>query len=328
MNVWRSRSSGPAGAPPTPAAPSGDGAPEVPSPAAAAPPVIRPPESVTNAAAAPSPGGEMPFLDHLEELRWRIFKALGGVVACSIVCLVFADWIIDGILLAPTRPDFSAYGWLRIDAVAVVLQNRTVTGQFFAYYGTVLATGIVLASPLAVYQIWKFVEPALYPDEKKGVRFASVFATFFFAVGIAFGYLVLTPTAIQFFAQFQIADVIVNEFDISRYFSMVLTWCFGAALLFELPVVVSVFARLGVLTEAILRNGRRYALIVILVAAALLTPPDPLSQLILALPLLALYEVSIWITARIEKKLAREAAREAALEAQRESEREAEERAA
>ena len=320
MNVWRSRAAGPARAAPTPP-PSGDGAetpsPATPSPASPAPPSVRPPASVTNAAAAPEPEAEMPFLDHLEELRWRIVKALAGVLVCSVICLVFADWIIDGVLLAPTRPDFAPYAWLRIDAVAVVLQNRTVTGQFFAYYGTVLATGIVLASPLAVYQIWKFIEPALYPDEKSGVRFASVFATAFFGAGIAFGYLVLTPIALQFFAKFEIADTIVNEFDISRYFSMVLTWSFGSALLFELPVVVYVFARVGVLTEAVLRSGRRYALIVILVLSAFVTPPDPLSMVILAVPLLGLYEVSIWITRKVEARLAREAAREAAEEAQR-----------
>jgi sec-independent protein translocase protein TatC len=142
-----------------------------------------------------------------------------------------------------------------------------------------------------------------------------VFASFFFALGIAFGYLVIAPVALQFFAQFQISDTIVNEFDISKYFSMLLTWSFGAGLLFELPVVVVVLAKVGVLTQEMLRTGRKYALIVILVLAALLTPPDPWSQMLMALPLLGLFELSIWLTGIVERRRLKEIAAEEAREA-------------
>ncbi len=243
----------------------------------------------------------MAFLDHLEELRWRIFKAIGGLVLCAGACLFFADWIVDKLLLAPTRADFFIYTRFGIDAVDVMLQNRTVTGQFFAYFGTVLATGLILSSPIVIYQFWKFVEPGLYPDEKKGLRFASVFATFFFVLGSAFGYLILTPLALQFFAQFVISEQIANEFDISRYFAMVLTWSFGAGALFELPVVVYFLAKLGLVTPQMLRTGRKYSVIVILVLAALFTPPDPMSQIIMALPLFALYELSIVLAAWVDR---------------------------
>ena len=157
---------------------------------------------------APSPhyaqAGEMPFLDHLEELRWRILKALGGVVVCAVVCLVFADWVVDELLLGPTHADFLSYRLLQMDATNVVLQNRTITGQFFAYFGTVLAAGLVLGSPIVIYQTWKFIEPGLYPNEKKGMRFAAVFASFFFFLGILFGYCIITPLALQFFANYTI----------------------------------------------------------------------------------------------------------------------------
>ncbi len=259
--------------------------------------------------AAPVPlPGEMGFLDHLEELRVRIFKALVAVVACSVGCLFFADWVIEVLILGPTKEGFFMYRSLRLDAVEVVLQNRTVTGQFFAYFGTVLAVGLIVAAPVVIYQFWKFLEPGLYLHERRGLRFAAVAATFYFALGVAFGYLVLTPIALQFFAQFTISEQIVNEFDISRYFSMVLMWTFGAGLLFELPVVVYFLSVLGVLTPERLRTGRKYALIGILVIAAFLTPPDPLSQIIMAVPLLGLYELSILISARVERRRMRQEA--------------------
>ena len=294
MDIWRSRAS-------KPRVPvhSGDGA------------------TATRLDQAPPPGlpdpttpqpGEMPFLDHLEELRWRIFKALGGVLVCAIGCLFFAGWIIDTILLGPTKADFFMYDLLRLDAIPVVLQNRTVTGQFFAYFGTVLAAGSVIGSPIVVYQAWKFIEPGLYPEERHGLRFAAVFATFFFALGIAFGYLIIAPVAIQFFAHFQISDQILNEFDISKYFSMLLTWSFGAGLVFELPVVVTVLAKVGVITQAFLKAGRRYAIVIVLIISAFITPPDPWSQLLMAIPLMGLYELSIGLTGIVERRRLKELA--------------------
>ena len=315
MNVWRSRSEKAAalGA-------QGDGSSD-PIRLDQAPPPSAPPPAQTPGM-APEPG-EMPFLDHLEELRWRILKALGGILACVFACLFFTEWIIDELLLGPTRANFFMYDVLRLDAVDIVLQNRTVTGQFFAFFGTVIAAGVVLGSPIVVYQTWKFIEPGLYPDERQGLRFASVAAAFFFGLGISFGYLIIAPLALQFFAQFQISDTIVNEFDISKYFSMVLTWAFGAGLLFELPVVVVVLAKVGVLTQDMLRTGRRYALVIVLILSAFLTPPDPWSQLLMAIPLMGLYELSIALTGVVERRRARELAAEEKREAKREAKRRA-----
>lgn len=255
---------------------------------------------------------EMSFLDHLEELRWRIIKSIAAIVISAALCLFFAGWVIDVLLLGPTRADFFMYSIFRADAVDITLLNRTVTGQFFAYVGTVLATGVIIGLPVVVYQAWRFLEPGLYPSEKKGLRFASISATFYFVLGISFGYLILTPLALQFFAQFSISENIVNEFDISRYFSLVLTWTFGAGLVFELPVVVYFLSVIGILTPARLRVGRRYALVGILVLAAFITPPDPFSQVLMAVPLIGLYELSIAISARVEHRRLREEARAAA----------------
>ncbi len=324
MNLWRSKPpAAPALPEPAPAQAGADASPGaavsildaagVPLHAAAAPPVILDGHGAPIASAA----GEMPFLDHLEELRWHLIKAIGGVAVACVVCFVFADWIITHILLAQTKASYFMYPILGVDAVDVTLQNRTVTGQFFAYYGTILAAALVLGSPVIVYQIWKFIEPGLYPGEKKGVRFAAAFATFFFACGIAFGYLILSPYALQYFATFSISTSILNEFDINRYFSMLIGWTFSAGLLFEAPVVMVVLARLGIVNSAMLRGSWRFALVIILILAAVLTPPDPLSMIIMAIPLLLLYELSIWLVRGVERGLRRDAEKVAAEEAAR-----------
>jgi sec-independent protein translocase protein TatC len=249
---------------------------------------------------------EMSFIDHLEDLRWTILKSLGGILLMTIVCSFFASWIIDVLLLGPTRADFFMYRLFGLDASDIQLQNRDITGQFFAYWGTVLAVGLVAGSPVLVYQIWRFIEPGLYQKEKRGLRFAAFFATFFFVCGLAFGYLIITPLSLQFFQQFSISDQIVNEFDISRYFSMTITWSFGAGLLFELPVVVYFLAKLGLVSAAAMRKARKYALIVILIVAAVLTPPDVISQILVSIPLLILYEMSIFIAEVVGRNRQRE----------------------
>ncbi|MBO6574854.1 MAG: twin-arginine translocase subunit TatC [Rhodothermales bacterium] len=249
---------------------------------------------------------EMGFLDHLEEMRWAIIKAGIGILLCTIAAFFFRRWIIEVLLLGPKDPGFFMYEVFGIDAVEFVLQNRNITGQFFADIGTVFAVGIIIGSPIAVYQLWKFIEPGLYPGEKKGLRFAAVFATFFFILGISFGYLIITPLALQFFAQYSISPEITNEFDISRYFSMITFWAFGAGVLFELPVVIYFLAKLGIATPNTLRKSRKWALISCLILAAFFTPPDPLSQILVAMPLLLLYEGSIFIAAGVEKRRERE----------------------
>jgi sec-independent protein translocase protein TatC len=245
--------------------------------------------------AAPDEQGVMPFLDHLEELRWTILKGGIGVLITTAVCAFFSGWIVDTVLIGPTRTDFFMYGVLGLNPEEINLLNRTITGQFFADIGTIVVVGIVAGSPIIVYYMWKFIEPALYPQEKEGMQFAAAFATFFFLLGIAFGYLILTPLALQFFAQYTLSEQIANQFDIMTYFSMVSFWSLGTGLLFELPVVVYFLAKVGILTPEVMRTYRKYALLAVLVIAAFLTPPDPVSQMLVALPLLLLYELSIYV---------------------------------
>ncbi len=243
----------------------------------------------------PDERGVMPFLDHLEELRWTLIKAGSGVLIATILCAFFSQWIVNQVLIGPTRPDFFMYEVLALNPEEINLLNRTITGQFFADLGTIIVVGLVAGSPVMVYYLWRFIEPALYPEEKSGMRFAAVFASFFFLLGIAFGYLILTPLALQFFAQYTLSPQIENHFDIMTYFSMVSFWALGTGLLFELPVVVYFLAKVGILTPDTMRTYRKYALLAVLGIGAFLTPPDPISQIIVALPLLGLYELSIYI---------------------------------
>ena len=251
--------------------------------------------------------GDMSFLDHLEDLRWSLLKGMSGIVVMTIVAAFFSDWITDEILMGPARADFFMYDIFGIDAKTLTLQSRNPTGQFFAHMGIILAIGVILGLPVFIYNMWSFVKPGLYPNEKSGMRYVSFFTTFFFLLGLAFGYCITTPLALQFFNNYVISDLIVNEFDITRYFSMVTWWAFGAGILFELPVMIYFLAKLGIATPQRLRMSRYYAWIGILAAAAFLTPPDPGSMFIVAVPIALLYEGSIYVAAyairRREKQL-------------------------
>ncbi len=240
---------------------------------------------------------------------WAVWRS------SSCCCFFFADWIVDVLLIGPSRPDFITYRVLGMETTAFELINRTITGQFFAWAGTVITAGVIIGAPFLIYHLWKFVEPALYPDEREGMRFASLGATLCFMAGIAFGYLIVTPLSLQFFAAFELSSEIANEFDITKYFSMVAMWSLGVGILFELPVVIYFLAKAGILTSDMLRKGRKIAIVIILILGAIITPPDPISQLIVALPLFGLYEVATLLAARVERKRARALAKAAKAEA-------------
>jgi len=251
-------------------------------------------------------GSEMSFLDHLEDLRWTIIKGVGGVLLMTIIAAIFNKWVVDVILMGPARSDFITYQLLGLDFTDLVLQNRTVTGQFFAFIGIVMAVGLVAGSPILIYYAWKFIEPGLYPKEKAGMKFIAAFATFFFVIGVLFGYLVITPLALNFFNNFVISDIIINEFDITRYFSSVTWWAFGAGLLFELPVVIYFLAKLGIATPGRLRKLRKYAFLGVFVIGAFVTPADPFSMFAAAIPLYLLYEGSIIVASWTERRRIRD----------------------
>jgi sec-independent protein translocase protein TatC len=235
---------------------------------------------------------EMSFLDHVEELRWRIIYAIIGVLIFTIVAWIFIDPLIEIVLLKPAR-----------DAKAS-LQNLRPFGQLFLYVQVSIVVGIVASLPNIFYQLWQFIAPALKKKERKYILWIVFFSTFCFLAGIAFAYFVMLPLAMKFAAQFGTAEI-SNEFAIDEYMSIIISVMLAAGVVFELPMISFFLSKLGILTPKFMRKYRRHAIVIILVLAAFLTPgADPVSQVILAVPLVLLYEISIFISKLSSKKSA------------------------
>lgn len=251
-------------------------------------PRIKPPKT--------DPTASMSFLDHLEELRWRIIKGLIGMGIGIIVAFIFSDFFIEEFILGPTRSDFFMYNIMPINAVDLSLISRRLPGQFFTYWGTLVIIGGIIGSPILFYQLWSFIEPALGSGKKLKTVLNALFINFFFLLGISFGYFILVPFAVQFFTQFVISDVISNEFDINEYFTSVALWTLSCGILFQIPVVSYFMSKVGIVTPEGMRKYRRHAIVGSLAIAAVLTPPDPVSQIMIALPLIILYQFSILLS--------------------------------
>ena len=236
---------------------------------------------------------EMSFLDHLEELRWRIIKALAGIVIGGIVCAIFIDWLVNEVLL---RPVLLVNSSLAAGQQAIHLQNLKPFGQVFLYLQVAIIGGAILSLPNILYQFWAFIAPGLMAHERKYIRAIVIFSSLCFLVGVAFAYFVIIPSALTFFAGFGSTDI-QNNIAISEYMNFIVSVMLAAGVVFELPMVSWFLSKLGILTPAFMRRYRRHAIVVIFVLAALLTPgTDPVSQVLLGIPLIVLYEISIWIS--------------------------------
>ncbi|MEX2656028.1 MAG: twin-arginine translocase subunit TatC [Balneolales bacterium] len=257
---------------------------------------------------ASSPGlpDEMSFLDHLEELRWRILKGMLGIGIGVIIAFLFSSFIMEEILLGPAKGSFFVYDWIGLNATDLDLQNRRLPGQFFTYWGTLLVVGFIIGVPFMFYQLWAFIAPALEDKERTGTRFIVFNITALFIIGVLFGYLILTPFAVQFFANFQISESVRNDIDINAYFSALTMWSLSCGIVFQLPMISYIFSKIGLLTPELLIKHRKWAIIICFVLAAFLTPPDPVSQIIIAIPLLLLYQLGIYISRVVNRKRDRE----------------------
>ncbi|MCU0366892.1 MAG: twin-arginine translocase subunit TatC [Bacteroidales bacterium] len=273
--------------------------------------------------------GEMTFLQHLEELRWHLIRAFIAVVAGAIVAFVFKDIIFDHIILAPNNPDFITNRLLcqlaELVKVPVLCINQNpielisikMAGQFTTHINISLIAGLILAFPYVFWEFWSFFKPALYEKEARYARGAVFSASLLFMLGIMFGYFVITPLSINFLGSYRVSDLVHNQINISSYIGSVTSVALAAGLTFELPIVAFFLTRIGVITPEFMRKYRKHSIVVIIVIAAVITPPDVFSQILVSLPLLLLYEVSIFIAARVVKKRAiDDAAREAAESAQ------------
>ncbi len=233
---------------------------------------------------------EMSFFDHLDDLRSRILKGLLGVVVCCILAGFFVDQLMNWVLLAPAAN------------AGLKLQNLRPFGQAFLYFKVIFVSGIILSSPWVLWNLWQFVAPGLYETERGWARRITLFTTFCFLTGVAFAFFVMIPNMLKFTALFG-SPIIANVIDVTEYFGFVTTTVLGAGLIFELPMITYVLARVGIVSAGLMRTYRRHAMILTLILSAVLTPtPDPINQFIFALPLFVLYEISILIAQVARKK--------------------------
>lgn len=261
------------------------------------------------------PNAEMSFIDHLEELRWHIIRAVIAIIAGAVVVLIFSNEVVEDILMAPTRPDFVSSRWLCIlgqnigtDALcfkpidAKFLEN-TMGGQFIAYFTLGFIGGFALAFPYVFWEFWRFVKPALSEKELKRTRGVIFWVSLLFFTGVAFGYFILTPFMVNFYFNFKLSSQIVIMPSFSNYLENLIYTTVGIGVLFQLPLLIMVLAKIGIVTGRFLRKYRRHAFVLILIAAAIITPTtDPFSLTIVTIPLYLLFEASIIIASRINRR--------------------------
>lgn len=235
---------------------------------------------------------EMSFWDHLEELRGTIIRSLSAVVAMTAFGLVFRNELFDKIILAPTSSDFFIYRWFRVSQ-DIRIVNLDISGQFLVHLRASLMGGIVLAFPYVLWEIWKFICPALYKEEKAGVMKAFGFSSLLFYFGVAVGYFILLPVCLSFFYGYSVSDSISNTFSLQSYMSMFGSMVLLIGIVFEFPMLILALSSLGIVSREMLQKGRKYAIVAVLIVSALITPADLGSMLIVSLPLYLLFELSI-----------------------------------
>ena len=257
---------------------------------------------------------EMSFLDHLEELRWHLVRSLIAIVVFALAAFLAKHLVFHIILLGPSRVDFWTYEMLCklsdilnstalcIDELPFIIQSRQMTGQFAMHITSSFVIGLILAFPYAFWEIWRFIKPGLYPKERNAARGATFYVSFLFMIGVLFGYFIVTPVSINFLSNYQLDPSIQNEFDIVSYILTVITLILACGILFQLPIVIYFLTRAGLVTPQLMRTYRKHAIIVILVLGAMITPPDPFSQILVAVPLLGLYQISILISKRVLRR--------------------------
>lgn len=259
---------------------------------------------------------EMSFLDHLEELRWHLIRATIAIVIIGIVVFVFRRFLFDVIIFGPKDPNFISYEFLcRVSTffglekgcigegdMDFIIQSRKVAGQFSVAIWTAITAGFILGFPYILYEFWRFISPGLYENERKYSKGFIFVASVLFFLGVLFGYFVIVPLSVNFLATFKISEIVQNEFDIDSYIALVRASVLAAGLIFELPIIIFFLSKLGLITPAFMRRNRKYALVLVLILAAIITPPDISTQVIVAIPILVLYEVSIYISRFVEKR--------------------------
>jgi sec-independent protein translocase protein TatC len=257
--------------------------------------------------------GEMSFLEHLEELRWHIIRSVLAILVFMIVAFLFKNFIFNTIILAPKKPTFFTNHLLCMLGQAVHIKalcintkpfnliNIKMSGQLTTHIAVSIVAGIIVAFPYVLWEFWKFFRPALHTNEKQHARGAVLAASLLFFTGVIFGYFALAPLSIHFLTTYEISPDVVNQINIRSYIGTLSSICLATGLVFELPIITFFLTKVGIITPSFLKKYRKHAIIVIFILAAIITPPDVFSQMLVSIPLLALYEVGIVISKRVMK---------------------------
>ena len=239
----------------------------------------------------------MSFWDHLDVLRGTLFRSALSVFLASIVMFCFKDFLFGKVILAPSRPDFFMYTILG-GGVSMQLINTEVSAQFFVHLKVSFICGLVIAFPYIIYEIWKFIAPALYDNEMRSVRKAFLGSALLFYAGVATGFCLIFPVTLSFFQGYTVSDAIANTITLNSYISMFSSMVILFGIVFEFPVLIAILSNMGIVTREMLTKYRKHAFVGVLIVAAVITPADPFSMLIAAAPLYLLYELSVIVCVR------------------------------
>lgn len=261
---------------------------------------------------------EMSFLDHLEELRWHLIRSTLAIVIIGCVAFVMKDFIFDTVIFGPKKMDFPTYRFFcRIatffgidsefcgDELPFSIQNRTMAGQFSAHIWTSIWAGFIVGFPYVLWELWRFISPGLRDNEKKYSKGFILVASVLFFLGVLFGYYVVAPLSINFLGTYQVSQEVANEIDIGSFIATVRASVIACGIMFELPIIIFFLTKVGLVTPEILKKYRKIALVIVLILSAIITPPDVASQIVVAIPVLLLYQISIYISKLVLKREAR-----------------------
>ena len=261
-----------------------------------------------------NPEGEMSFLEHLEELRWHIIRSVIAIFVLMIVAFMFKNIIFDKIILAPKNPEFFTNRILcrlgeLVNVKALCINTKPpnlisikMAGQITTHITVALVAGLIIAFPYVLYEFWKFFRPALHNNEQQVAKGGVVVTSLLFFTGVLFGYYALAPLSIHFLTTYEVSADVVNQINIRSYIGTLTSICLATGLIFELPVITYFLTKVGIITPGFLTKYRKHAVLIIVIVAAIITPPDVFSQMLVCIPLLILYEVGIVISKRVVKQ--------------------------
>jgi len=260
------------------------------------------------------PEEDMSFLDHVEELRWHLVRSSAAIFIFGIIAFLMKDFIFNKVIFAPKDPDFITYRvfckasrifgteGLCIDELPFTFQSLEMGEQFSVHIWISITIGFIIAFPFIIWEFWKFISPGLYEKERKGALVFIILSSFLFFVGVLFGYYVVTPLSVNFLGSYSISALVERNIQIGSYISLLKSSVLASGLIFELPIVMYFLTKMGLVTPDFLKQYRKHALVVVLIISAVITPPDVVSQVIVTLPILILYEVSILISKTVLKQ--------------------------